>query len=406
MLPTRQLSILKEMLALPTAPFAERYVMNAIVRFCRTRGLKVGRDPAGNLLVRYRHGRRRVRRPVCLTAHMDHPGFVVERMRDRRTAVVTWRGGVRPEYFVGARVRFYDEASARNGPTAGRWVHGRIRSIRKHSTGGVARVQSADVAVGTELSPGTIGMWDFPDPRVRGTRIFARGCDDVAGAAAILCCLDELVRQRVQTDVYVLFTRAEEVGFVGAIAACRQRTVPDKCLVVSVETSSQLPHARIGAGPILRVGDKSSTFTPTATAYARRAAEKLAQADKSFRFQRRLMDGGTCESTAFCAFGYTATGLCVALGNYHNMNVRRHRLGPEYIDLNDFANLVRWFVALTRAAEPFDGRDPALRASLERLERTHAELLAHSRNGALSGAPISHALRRSVYRGATSKTPR
>jgi endoglucanase len=378
MLATRQLSILKELLALPTAPFAERFVIGAILRFCGARGLRVRRDSAGNILVHYRHGQRRIRRPICLTAHLDHPGFVVERMRDARTVIASWRGGVRPEYFSGARVRFYDETAARNGEVARRWVRGRIRALHTKLTGGMERVERVEIEVGTELAPGTIGMWDFPDPRVRGARIFARGCDDVAGAAAILCCLDELVRQRVRTELYVLFTRAEEVGFIGAIAACRQRTIPDKCLVVSVETSSRLPHARIGAGPILRVGDKTTTFTPAATAYVRRVADKLATQDKSFKYQRRLMDGGTCESTAFCEFGYDATGLCVALGNYHNMNAQRRRLGPEFIDLNDFANLVRWFVELSSAPEPFDGTNCALRNTLRKLEADYAELLARS----------------------------
>jgi hypothetical protein len=45
------------------------------------------------------------------------------------------------------------------------------------------------------------------------------------------------------------------------------------------------------------------------------------------------MDGGTCESSAYCQRGYDATGICIALGNYHNMNVRRKRIGPEYVDL-------------------------------------------------------------------------
>ena len=391
MLNARHLATLKQLLSLPTAPFAERHVIAAILRYCRSRtAVKASRDTAGNILVHYRSGKRDVSRPICLTAHMDHPGFIVEERLDKHTIRTTWRGGVKPEYFVGARVRFYDE-TARNGRLrgaglSGQWVRGKIESIATATLSGIDRVQTADVALKPDLRSGTIGMWDFPDPVVRGQRIYARGCDDIAGCAALLCCLDGLVRRKIETEAYCLFTRAEEVGFVGAIAACREMTIPDHCLVVSMETSAQLPHAPMGAGPILRVGDKATTFTPAATAHVRRVADKLAAADKSFKYQRRLMDGGTCESSVFCEFGYTATGTCVALGNYHNMDTQRGRVGAEFIDLSDFELMIRWFVELCRASDPFDGTDPVLRANFERLEESHADLLARSRHGDVTGA--------------------
>ena len=221
-------------------------------------------------------------------------------------------------------------------------------------------------------------MWDFPDPVIRGSRIHARACDDLAGAAAMLCAIDELARRRLGCDAYFLFTRAEEVGFIGAIAAVRRKTIPTRCFVVAMETSSELPHAKMGDGPILRVGDKASTFTSEVTAYCHRIARELSAADKSFIYQRRLLDGGTCESSAYCNLGYQATGLCVALGNYHNVNVKRKRLGPEYIDLDDFDNVVKWFVELARASRPYTGRDEALRSQLESLERRYRTLLRSS----------------------------
>jgi endoglucanase len=222
-------------------------------------------------------------------------------------------------------------------------------------------------------------MWDFPDPTVRGTRIYARACDDLAGAAALLCTIDELTRRRYSCDAYFLFTRAEEVGFIGAIAAARLKTIPPKCFVVAMETSAQRRDAWIGGGPILRVGDLASTYTPEVTAHCHRMARDLAAADRSFRYQRKLMDGGTCESSAFCALGYKATGVCLALGNYHNVNTARKKLGPEYIDLNDFDNVVKWFVELARAPRPYTGRDEALRSQLRELERSYKTLLRSSR---------------------------
>jgi endoglucanase len=60
------------------------------------------------------------------------------------------------------------------------------------------------------------------------------------------------------------------------------------------------------------------------------------------------MAGGSCEATAFGAYGYEATCLCLPLGNYHNMgDLDRVQLGhvparpaPEIISLSDFDGLV------------------------------------------------------------------
>lgn len=181
--------------------------------------------------------------------------------------------------------------------------------------------------------------------------------------------------KRPACEAYFLFTRAEEVGFIGAIAAARARTIPRKCFVVAMETSSERPFARIGDGPILRVGDKSTTFTHAATAYCNDVARDLSSRDKHFKFQRKLMDGGTCESSAYCALGYEATGLCVALGNYHNVDARRKELAPEFIDLNDYENVVRWFVAIARSNQEYSGRDRDMDKQISNLEARWNSLL-------------------------------
>lgn len=364
--------ILFDTLSLPTAPFAEHFVIAHIERFCsRRKHLNLRRDSAGNVLVRVRKGTRRITRPVCITAHLDHPGFVSDRVLPKDRVRANWRGGVPKEYFVGSGVRFFVD---------GDWVKGRVRSIKTVKRLGQVRVDTAVVDVRGAVPPGSIGMWDFPDPKIRGRRIHARGCDDLAGAAAMLAAIDELCRSRGSCDAYFLFTRAEEVGFIGAIAACRAKTIPGKCFIVAMETSSELPSAQMGDGPILRVGDRTSAFTPEVTAFCNQVALDLASSDKSFRYQRKLMDGGTCESSAYCNLGYDATGLCLALGNYHNVDVKRKKLGPEYVDLDDYDNVVKWFVELGRAPRRYSGRDEMLGAKIRELERSYRSLLRASRN--------------------------
>ena len=63
------------------------------------------------------------------------------------------------------------------------------------------------------------------------------------------------------------------------------------------------------------------------------------------------MPGGTCEATVYDVYGFTAASICVALGNYHNMDRERKKIAPEYIDLGDWENMVKLFLA-RRAGGP------------------------------------------------------
>ena len=335
---------LMELLTLPTAPFVEQHIIGYIRRWADTRpDIRLTADRFGNIRLDLVRRPNRGRRPLVLCAHMDHPGFEAVQMAEPRRLEAAWRGGVRPDYFPGVGVRFH---------AGRRWVHGTIKSVTLDDTG--LRVQSALIDVPSEVPPGAPGMWDLPDPRAHGDVLKARGCDDVAGVAAILCALDNLHRSARSVKVAALFTRAEEVGFAGAMGACQSEIIPEHSLIVAVETSSELPGVPLGGGPILRVADASAVFTPWLTQWCREVARATATEDRTFRYRCRVMDGGTCESAVYWQAGYEATGLCIPLGNYHNMDVTRGRIASESISLADFAGLVRWFEALAISRQPYD----------------------------------------------------
>lgn len=363
---TRDRKTLIDLLTLPTAPLCEQYVAKYIRGWVRDRpDCHLKQDEYGNLRIHLRRGPAQ-RRPLLFSAHMDHPGFEAERMLASDRLLARWRGWVPPEYFAGTKVRFYSN---------GRWIRGKVSSTTTRVVRGRLRVQTATIAVRERVERGSIGMWDLPDPTVRGSRIYARGCDDVAGVAAVLCALDVLRAGRTAVDVYALLTRAEELGWTGAIVACRSGILPSQARIVAVETSSELPGASLGEGPILRVGDSTGTFTPGLTAFCHEVGLDLARRDRSFKPRRKLMDGGSTETLPYLNAGYEATGMCVALGNYHNMDRRRGRIGPEFIDLGDFAGLVRWFAALARSRRSSDGLGQAVPMMVRRLDRTWASRL-------------------------------
>ncbi len=362
---------LKDLLTLPTASFVEHIVLEYLRTACeKLDHVTLKSDKWGNLLARYRHHPPK-RPPLVFTAHCDHPGFVATKMRDRHTLLADFRGWVEPEYFANEKVRFW---------SGGKWVRGQVREITREAKlyrmiGRTARPEEVAVRVTAPVEPNAPGMWDLPDPRLKGDLVHARGCDDLAGVASMMALLQRLAKKQAAADVYCLFTRAEEVGFVGAIGAARDRTIPIKSPVIAIETSKALPNAPIGEGPILRVGDKSSIFDPRVTAFMDRVAKDLAARRKTFKYQRKLMDGGTCESTAYCAYGYLATGVCVALGNYHNMDTKRKRIASEYISLSDWKGMVDWFEALVMDKTGFGADANDMRKAMDQRFRKYRGLL-------------------------------
>jgi putative aminopeptidase FrvX len=386
-----QLKTLRTVVDLPTAPFVEGRVAEFIRRFVAQHpSLRLRADRFGNLLVKYTPSRKPKSRikgqPILFAAHMDHPGFIAERMIDRTRLYAEWRGGVQARYFAKEKIRFY---------SGGRWIPATIEKVIPHEPGKTPKKATAGVKSSAADSPpkaivarvkapvaiGSPGMWACGDAAIRGHRLLCRASDDLSGLAAILCTLKEIDRRGIRCPCYAFFTRAEEVGFGGALAAVDAKTIPQNTIVVAVENSKAIPGVALGDGPVLRVGDKATVFSPAATAYCQVVAEKLAQQDKGFRFQRKLMDGGTCESTAYCHYGYGATGICLPLVNYHNMDTERRKIAPESIDVRDFLNLVRWFVALAESPIKleFDGTHPGLSKRLDALLKQNRPRLLKTR---------------------------
>ncbi len=371
---TRRVLALAELtMSRPTAPFREGAVIAWVREFAAANPqLRLREDPDGNLHL-VRRGVRAGRSPLVLNAHMDHPGFRALRslpQRDGFRVEARFLGGVHREYFPDAKVRFFHGE---------RTIRARVRSIRSGRSGGDPRVE---LVAEDRVPRDAFGMWDLPafrrsprDPDLLETRV----ADDLAGVAAVLALLEVIDRidPRRRVDVRGLFTRAEEVGFVGALAVADGRRIPAASRVIAIEASKALPEAPQGAGPILRVGDRTSLFDDRLTRWIARVGAGLAgPSGKQFAWQRKLMDGGTCEATAYQLFGYRCAAMCLPLGNYHNMS-DRGRIAAETIRLSDLVGLVRFFEGLVLAdgdAPRGRARDP-LRSRLDRvLVRRRREL--------------------------------
>ena len=347
--PLKQL--LREVLPIPTASYEEQAVLAYLEGFAEARGLAFRRDRFGNAYISYRRGR--ARRPLVLEAHTDHPGFVVTDVRGRRLDL-EFRGGLSGEYGKGESLRVYGAGLQAQGERA------TITSVAvsKPARPGLPRRivgAKALLARPAEVAPGDLALWNVERCQFRGKTVRARQCDDLAGVVTVLATLDRVASEGRNGHLVGLFTRAEEVGLEGAAAAAAARELPEDALVVALETSSSAGgRAEQGGGPIIRVGDRAHIFSPAMTMWMVSLAERLAAERSGFRYQRKLMDAGGTEATAFDLLGYETGAACLALGNWHNAGPKG-RVRAETVHLDDLEGLIQLCEAMVANVGGFEG---------------------------------------------------
>lgn len=362
--------LILELTATPTAAGREGRVVSYITDWARQRDdLALDTDPAGNLTLRFREPSDAAP-PVYLTAHLDHPAFAVERVLSPSALHLAFRGGVMDDYFPGARVEVITADDQR--------LAGTIAEPLADAPGPYKQYLCELDAPDSSITPRDIARWLLPEPSIDEGLIHTHACDDLAAAACALIAMDRLRAQRAagvhRADTRLLFTRAEEVGFIGALAAVRHNTIQPDAKVIALENSRAFPESPIGAGPIVRVGDRLTIFSPRLTDDIARIAEDIAGGPATptasqkasdlpkWKWQRKLMAGGACEATVFCHAGLDATCVCLPLGNYHNManleeaqagTIKNPRPAREFVSLADAEGMIDLLTACaTRLASP------------------------------------------------------
>ena len=385
--------LLLEVTSLPTAAGREDRVIAAIERWVAARAKRVvlARDRYGNLTIA-QHGFlaacAKGVKPVMITAHLDHPAFVVTAVRAKgkgeKTAVeldLEFRGGVYDPYFKGAMLEVFDRQTKKGFDAKIVSLDAKTDPVTKPFKTVVAKLMKASAA--KSIAAGSIARWKFPKAEVKKGLVHTHACDDLAAVAAALAAFDGISRDASLAHVALLFTRSEEIGFIGAIGAAREGSVPKGARLVCLENSRSFPHdSPIGAGPIVRVGDRLSVFTPELTNRVGDIAAAHAKDNSAFKYQRKLMPGGACEATAFAAYGIASTCVCLPLGNYHNMEEidavlagnKKPRVGREFISADDY----HWLVELLEVvARRLDDEKIAAghRALMETLWSRHAAIV-------------------------------
>ncbi len=343
---------------LPSVSYYEQRGADYVRTFCEQAGLDVTTDRWGNVMAS-RPGTSPDAPGLAMVAHLDHPGFEAVEEQDGAVRCQAL-GGVPP----GALQHRVKVLFLPGGDPARRVPGEVIRAVPvsedAHDTPPRDRGVWVRPSQPVRDLPCAV-VFDLPDFDLDEDTINMRALDDLAGCAATLAALKAVAHVETQGAVYGLFTRAEETGLIGARLAAEDGLLPRNAVIVSVESSRALPGAEIGKGPVIRVGDARTTFDGRAEAYLTVARERLTARTGGFACQRQLMSGGSCEASAFAAFGYQTTGLAFPLGNYHNAGPD-NTVAAEYISLADFAG----GAALLAEAASLAGRAP-VSASATRL---------------------------------------
>lgn len=321
------LSIAENFLQLPTAPFREYNIRNFICDFCNGRNIPFKQDDYGNIIISYGKKSTANKNKLAFVAHMDHPGLIVEKNSRDNHCTALFYGGWDPTEFKAAPIMIFSKKGLKICGNAIKWE----KSNKK-------KAWRAFIEVDGPVHTGDIGMWDFKPYRVSGDYLYSRSCDDGIGCVLLLAILDHFLTNKDQSAFTLLFTSAEEAGLHGAKFICANKLLAKGLIPISLETSRELPSAKIGDGVIIRVGDSRSIFTPDITDTIVQIARKIKSHNESFLYQRKLMDGGQCEASVFYSFGYKTGALCIPLGNYHNRNFHKKTTESEYVSITDMIN--------------------------------------------------------------------
>lgn len=385
-------TLLLSILSQPSAPFREAHVISRICEALDEARVPYFSDPIGNLVLGVSSKkeylsltREKNSEPLrVFIAHMDHPGFHGAAWKSETELEVKWHGGSPTQHIEGAKVWLADRERSLG--------HGKFTSVKMIPSG--RAIESGVIEVSTALKDQhsdarmIYGGFGFREPVWQeGELLYTKAADDLVGSFAIVTLAKELFAKskgkgKTKHPPFLgLLTRAEEVGFIGAIGHFELgwlNGAPRPVLCVSLETSRTLPGADIGKGPVVRLGDRTTVFDSAAL----RIFSELARTVLPDKHQRRIMDGGSCEATAATAYGHSCIGISVPLGNYHNQSFEggpdsAGELGPapEFVHLEDVAGLLELCRGLLKPKLPWaDAWQPKLKEFRRELKNYRALL--------------------------------
>ena len=346
----------------PVVSFYEKTVLSEIELILSEIGIDYYYDGFGNVVATFIGDDVQGCPPIAFVAHTDHPGFEAVSILDNGSIEAIVHGGVPQCSFTeGIQLQIINSDGTR--------VRAETRGKIDSSAERAVLIEPITSEPFDALCPIVFDLTDFDTD---DDFIYMRALDDLAGCASILAMMAALTNNTNCGIVQGIFTRAEEVGLVGARLIAESDILAKDKLIVSLESSRVLPGAEQGKGPVIRTGDAAFTFSVEAEAILVKAKEEIQKKDPDFRVQRQLMSGGTCEASAFLLYGYQATGIAFPLGNYHN-GTEDGQIGAEFIHKEDYFSGIQLMVESVLHAR--DRQKTQFRARLQAVSDNHRSRL-------------------------------
>lgn len=346
----------------PTAPFRESFVLAEIKSILNENKIPFFKDSVGQIIAGVSSAQKlKSKDHIAFFAHTDHPGFIIDEkissLHKTFKYKATWYGGAPFDKMEGKPVRIFSNQSSK------KFFKGTIKNFvaGNHREGISFEIETTkDLDPKLLKSKNYFGAFAFDGYKYRNGYVHTRCADDLAGCVMALGALIDVKKSKV--PAIAVFTRAEEVGFVGCLHMIKSKVVSLNTMVVSLEASRTLPGALLGEGPVIRLGDASTLFDSNFSLFIQKQAQEIKTKDSKFKFQKRIMDGGSCEATALSQFGYKTMGLAVPLKNYHNMGVKGP--APEIIHLDDADNGRKLLAQVAKNLKTFKRVGPDLQKRL------------------------------------------
>ncbi len=385
-------NLLETLLSTPTAPFREDQVQALVEDTLIEAGVPFFEDPYGNVVIGAKSKAdylkllgTKSKEPVRLfIAHMDHPGFHGVEWLSPTELAIQWHGGSPVKHVEGAKV-WLSVDGAHGYADSGTLQNVSIGAHGRGIDQAVVHFDETSLYAHFAGKPKALyGGFQFRAPCFEENDCYySKAADDLVGCFAILSLAlsqygkGKRASRKKAAPVIGLLTRAEEVGFIGAVEHFElgwYKKAKREVIAVSLETSRTLPGAEIGKGPVVRLGDRRTVFHPN---YLQVLTE-LAAKHLPGRHQRRIMDGGSCEATAATIYGLPAIGISVPLGNYHNQGFEGGPdcLGPEgpapeFVHRDDVAGLLTLVQALSTKELPWNDPWQSVRKGFQKLRKTY-----------------------------------
>lgn len=240
----------------------EDEVRNIILEEIQPYANQINVDNMGNIIV-FKEGRKRAKRRIMISAHMDEVGFIVTDITTDGMLKFSPVGGINDSAAFAKQV--FVGKNKISGVVCSKPIHLVKGDERKKCPS----ISSLSIDIGAEskedakkyVSLGDSIVFDSIYDDSKG-RIISKAIDDRFGCLVLI----EMIKSKLEYDMYFAFCVQEEVGLRGS--SCAAFSIePQSAIVVETTTAADVPFAEnekrvclVGGGAVVSFMDRATIY--------------------------------------------------------------------------------------------------------------------------------------------------